>query len=368
MPASADEAALATAVFHFERSPPELSELPIAARRALDQAGLRLSLEAWRALPLDERRRIVLAGAADVVDSGTVVVAVRRADPPPQPIERVTDPDPVSPPVGLARALPGLEARTWSRLRALDRCALAHAHRRSIARNDPTILTEAYEELVVRRSPAAASANPPDAPVTPPPEVSSHLTAAGEVRMVDVGPKPVTTRRAVATGHVRMRAETLARLARQDTPKGEVLATARVAGIMAAKRTHELIPLCHPLGLTHVLVQLDLDPAASRVNVTATAEADGKTGVEMEALVAVSVACLTIYDMLKGIDRDMVLSDISLVEKSGGRSGHYRREAHRAPLLGTAPGTRLDRGAELDEPSPGGVSGGRSPPDDEDVP
>jgi cyclic pyranopterin phosphate synthase len=143
--------------------------------------------------------------------------------------------------------------------------------------------------------------------------------------MVDVARKPKTERRAVARGAVRMRAETLARLTQRDTPKGEVLATARIAGILAAKRTHELIPLCHAVALTHLEVILDVDAASGSVRVTAVADAYDRTGCEMEALVAVSTACLTVYDMLKGIDREMVISDVMLVEKSGGRSGHFQR-------------------------------------------
>ncbi|MFO0755459.1 MAG: cyclic pyranopterin monophosphate synthase MoaC [Byssovorax sp.] len=153
---------------------------------------------------------------------------------------------------------------------------------------------------------------------------------AGDVRMVNVGPKPMTERRAVATAFVQMKPETVERLARRDAPKGEVLATARIAGIMAAKRTPELIPLCHTVALTKVTVDIELDVAASRVLLTATAEAVDRTGVEMEAMVAVSVACLTIYDMLKGVDREMVLSDIKLVEKSGGKSGHFLRDEGRS--------------------------------------
>lgn len=149
--------------------------------------------------------------------------------------------------------------------------------------------------------------------------------------MVSVDGKPVTHRRAVAGATVRMRPETAARLARGDTPKGEVLAAARLAGIMAAKRTPELIPLCHGVALTHVAVDLAVDEAGAAVHVTAAAEAVDRTGVEMEAMVAASVACLTLYDMLKGIDREMVLGDVRLVEKSGGRSGHFRRGEPAAP-------------------------------------
>ena len=125
---------------------------------------------------------------------------------------------------------------------------------------------------------------------------------------------------------VRMRAETIARVARRDVGKGEVLATARLAGIMAAKRTPELVPLCHHVALTRVEVHLDVDVPARRVLVTAVAEAFDRTGVEMEAMVAASVASLTVYDMLKGIDRDITIESVRLLEKSGGRTGPWRRE------------------------------------------
>jgi len=141
--------------------------------------------------------------------------------------------------------------------------------------------------------------------------------------MVDVGAKDDTLREAVARGEVRMRPETLQRLAAGDMPKGDVLATARIAGMMAAKRAPDLIPLCHPLLLTHVAVDARLDVATSTVQIEATVRTVGKTGVEMEALTAVSVAALTIYDMCKAIDREMQIGAIRLVRKSGGRSGDF---------------------------------------------
>jgi len=145
--------------------------------------------------------------------------------------------------------------------------------------------------------------------------------------MVDVADKPPTRRRAVATSRVRMRPETVERLLRGDTPKGEVLATARVAAIMAAKRTPDIIPMCHAIALSHVEVAIDVEQASASVLITARAEAVDRTGVEMEAMVAASIAALTMYDMLKGIDREMVIEHVMLVEKSGGRSGHFRRSA-----------------------------------------
>jgi cyclic pyranopterin monophosphate synthase len=140
----------------------------------------------------------------------------------------------------------------------------------------------------------------------------SHVDEAGSVRMVDVGGKPLSHRRALARARVTMAPDTARRL--RDLPKGDALATAQVAGIMAAKRTSELIPLCHPLPLSHVDVRLEV--ADDGVEVTATAETTAQTGVEMEALVAASVAALTVYDMAKAIDKDMVIGDVQLVEKT----------------------------------------------------
>lgn len=149
----------------------------------------------------------------------------------------------------------------------------------------------------------------------------THLDDRGRVRMVDVGGKPDTERVAVAKGEVTMRPETLRLIVEKGVPKGDVLAVAQVAGIMAAKRTPELIPLCHPLLLTKVGVEFRVDEEASRIEITATVRSRGKTGVEMEALTAVSVAALTIYDMAKAVERTMRIGNIRLVQKSGGKSG-----------------------------------------------
>lgn len=154
----------------------------------------------------------------------------------------------------------------------------------------------------------------------------THIGATGEANMVDVGDKAETTRTAIAEGAVVMLAETLRTILAGDAKKGDVLGAARLAGIMAAKRAHELIPLCHPLLLTKVGVEIAPDEALPGLRVTATARVTGKTGVEMEALTAASVACLTIYDMAKAIDRAMTITDIRLVEKTGGKSGDYRRD------------------------------------------
>jgi cyclic pyranopterin phosphate synthase len=153
----------------------------------------------------------------------------------------------------------------------------------------------------------------------------THLDALGQARMVDVGDKPVTAREAVAEGRVRMATETMAKAIAGDSKKGSVRAVAEIAGIMAAKRTSELIPLCHPIALTSIKVDIVADEKASALVVTARAKISGQTGVEMEALTAVSVACLTIYDMLKATDRGMVIEGITLLEKHGGASGSYVR-------------------------------------------
>lgn len=154
----------------------------------------------------------------------------------------------------------------------------------------------------------------------------SHLDAQGAAHMVDVGDKALTTRIAIAEGHVVMAAETLAIVRDGNAKKGDVLGTARIAGIMAAKRTHELIPLCHPLLLSRIAVDLTLDEALPGVRVRAEVKLTGQTGVEMEALTAVSVACLTIYDMVKAADKGMRIEGIRLIRKSGGRSGDYEAD------------------------------------------
>lgn len=153
----------------------------------------------------------------------------------------------------------------------------------------------------------------------------THLDAEGTARMVDVGAKPVTRRRAVARATVRMRPETAAVVAAGDAPKGDVLGVARIAGIQAAKRTGELIPLCHPLGLDHVDVEAVVDAAAGTVTLIAEAGLEARTGVEMEAMTAAAVAALTVYDMVKGLDKGAAIDQVVLLEKSGGRSGIWRR-------------------------------------------
>ena len=160
----------------------------------------------------------------------------------------------------------------------------------------------------------------------PSPPVLTHLGRGGEARMVDVSGKPQTERIAVAEGHVIMRKETLDRVIAGNALKGDVLGAARLAGIMAAKRTHSLIPLCHPLPITKVEIEIDPEHALPGYRVQATVKVTGQTGVEMEALTAVSVACLTVYDMVKAIEKSMRIEGIRLLEKRGGKSGDWKAE------------------------------------------
>ncbi|MCR4379155.1 MAG: cyclic pyranopterin monophosphate synthase MoaC [Rhodospirillales bacterium] len=154
----------------------------------------------------------------------------------------------------------------------------------------------------------------------------THIDAEGNARMVDVGAKAATQRTATARGTVFMAAETLQKITERGFKKGDVLAVAQLAGIMGAKRTPDLIPLCHPLALTSVDVSLTPDPARNAVDIEATCKLTGQTGVEMEALTAVSVAALTVYDMCKAVDKAMRITDIRLVHKAGGKSGEFKAE------------------------------------------
>jgi cyclic pyranopterin monophosphate synthase len=155
----------------------------------------------------------------------------------------------------------------------------------------------------------------------------THFDGEGKARMVDVTGKADTDRIAVASGSISMKAETITLVGRGKAGKGDVLGVARVAGIMAAKRTPDLIPMCHPLNISSVTIEFRLDVKNSKIDIETTVKLKGQTGVEMEALTAASVAALTIYDMLKAVDKEMVISDIMLLEKSGGKSGKFKRKA-----------------------------------------
>jgi len=163
----------------------------------------------------------------------------------------------------------------------------------------------------------------PDSKLNPPQQTLTHFDASGQAHMVDVGDKAVTRRIATASGTIQMQPSTLQTIQSGDAKKGDVLGIARIAAIQGAKRTAELIPLCHPISLTKVAVSFDMDTENSSITCTATCDTTGQTGVEMEALTAVSVGLLTIYDMCKAIDRGMVIREIKLLEKQGGKSGHW---------------------------------------------
>jgi cyclic pyranopterin phosphate synthase len=293
-------------IYGFEEIDETLDLVPLAARRALDSAGYKLSLDSWRKLALTTRRVIVAAGAEERMDTNLVREALTRADTPLETIEPPDEPRADRVPAELETVLGStITEETWRFLSPLDRYALA-----KVARKGPSPkLLRALTEMVV---------------VPEPRGLSTHLSSRGEARMVDVGDKPSTLRRAIAHAHVAMQVETAARIRAGSTPKGDVLAAARIAGIQAAKRTPDLIPLCHVVALTRVAI--DIHPEEGGLAIVATAEARDRTGVEMEALVAASTAALTIYDMLKSIDRAMTIQ-VRLQEKSGGRSGSWQRES-----------------------------------------
>ena len=299
-------------VYAFEEIGADLDLMPLAARRAADIAGLRPSLAAWRGLALQFRAALVELGSAPRVNVPSVAEVLASAQPAPAQIEALTDPSPSAPATELVSALGSersLSASVWSALGPLERYVLVKLARSGASER----LGAAYDEIV------GLSAQ------------SSHLDAKGGVRMVSVSEKAASARRAVAGARVTMNAEAFERLLRADAPKGDVLATARLAGIMAAKRTSDLIPLCHPLALTRVDVALEIEPKGRTVDIRATVEAFDRTGVEMEALTAASAAALTVYDMLKAFDRGMEIGSTRLLEKSGGKSGDFRAAAASEP-------------------------------------
>jgi cyclic pyranopterin phosphate synthase len=304
-------------VYAFEEIDDALRLMPLAARRALDALGRKLPLEGWLSLALEDRRRLVEAGAGEHVDTG-IEALLDRATPRGSRIPRPVEPDAAAVPASLSSAIgPAalLDDSRWRELRALDRYALAKYAAR------PEKLARACAEILG---------------VT-----LAHLTNAGEAHMVDVGEKPETARRAVAGACVRTTREVLAaidaaRPARPEDvpraralPKGDVLAAARIAGILAAKRTPELVPLCHPVRTTRAAVEFECDHARGELRVRAIVEAVDRTGVEMEAMVAAAVASLTVYDMIKSADRWATIDQVRLEAKSGGKSGNVSRPQER---------------------------------------
>ena len=296
-------------IFPFEEPNEDLGWIPLAARRALDRAGMKLSLAAWRGLGISQRKSLISAGASPTVPVDTVERLALGAVPQATRTAPRPEPDAVRASPALLAAL-GVRASElvprWQSLEPLERYVLEKLVPRGEG-GRPGRLFAAHDFFVGSR---------------PRP---SHLGPTGEARMVDVSEKPVTKRVAVARARLSVRRETLEALASGSIEKGDPLAAARIAGIQAAKRTPELIPLCHGVALTSVEVALELVTEPPSVVVTTTARAFDRTGVEMEALVGSSVAALTLYDMLKSIDRGMSIGEVCLLEKSGGRSGHYRR-------------------------------------------
>lgn len=291
-------------LYSFDGIDDSLELLPLAARRALDRAGFKPSLETWRSLPLSKRTDLTTIGSAAEVDVAAVASALADTASPSGAANE--DPSPQQVPAEL-RARYGasrpISDAVWQALSPLDRYALCKV----AGRGNEERLSAAHTEIVGHSA------------------VSTHLAPAGGARMVDVGQKVASLRHAVAESRVRMSAEAFHALQTHSVPKGDVLSTARIAGVMAAKRTSELLPLCHPLALTRLA--LDFEPAQDEpaLLLRATVEAFDRTGVEMEALTAVSVAALTIYDMLKGIDRAIEIGPTRLVQKSGGRTGDFSR-------------------------------------------
>jgi cyclic pyranopterin phosphate synthase len=293
-------------VYAFEEIDESLPYVPLAARRALDAVGRKLSLEAWLALTVEDRARVVAAGASASVDHGVlpIIDGVTRAPAriPPEPV-----PDDTTVPVALERALgPSrpLEPTRWRALRPLDRYALAKYAAK------PDKLARAYDEIVG--------------------VVLTHLGHAGDARMVDVTGKPETVRHAVVSARVRTTPRVVAAIASGTAAKGDVLAAARIAGILASKRTAELIPLCHPVRTTRAAIEFELDEPRGELRVRAHVEAVDRTGVEMEAMVAASVAALTVYDMIKSADRWASVEAVRLETKRGGKSGSVLRPPERS--------------------------------------
>lgn len=292
-------------IYKIDEVDERLELMPMAARRALDRAGVRISLKSWQGSSLSARRTLTALGSGLVVDVAAVDQWIEENDLERQSIEPVAEPSALATPAEVQTAFGGkrpIPVATWAALSPLDRSALIKVAQES----RPERLQRAYEEIV------GQSAH------------STHLAPGGGVRMVNVSGKTETHRVAVARSAVSMNQAAFDNLAAGDNPKGDVLGTARLAGIMAAKRTADFIPLCHPVRITKVHLTLERDAESRSVLVTGRVECIDRTGVEMEALTAVSVAALTVYDMLKAFDKGMTIGPTELCRKSGGRSGDFR--------------------------------------------
>lgn len=291
-------------IFTFEETE-DLALLPLSARRALDLLGKKLTLDAWKSLPRETRKELIELGAQEQISAEKISSLLLQASPSPTSMEVRADPSHEQLPEQLSAQLgPSrpLSLERWKTLRSLERYAFRH-----LARPERRFQACAlYDEIFAALQP-------------------THLDEKGEARMVDVAGKSPTKRRAIASASVKMEPAILSKITKEGAPKGDALGVARIAGIQAAKRTHELIPLCHTLHLTRVDVHFDLDIPTGTVLISVTAEAMDRTGVEMEALTGASVAALTLYDMVKGMQRDVQIGPIQLERKEGGRSGVWQR-------------------------------------------
>jgi cyclic pyranopterin phosphate synthase len=292
-------------LYRFEDIDATLKLIPLCVRRALDLAGSRLSLSTWHTLELEVRGELAECGSAESVALDRVLGLLARLSPTPARIEAVADPDAARVPLEVSEALGSsapLASGTWASLTALDRYVLFKlATGGKVER-----LRAAYPEIVGQSG------------------VSSHLGPQGGVRMVSTSKKAISERRALAESAVTLGDTAFKALVGNTAPKGDVLGAARLAGIMAAKKTSELIPLCHPIALSQCEISLEPDEATRQVRILAAVTAMDRTGVEMEATVAASVAGLTVYDMLKGLDRRIELGPTRLLEKTGGKSGDFQ--------------------------------------------
>jgi cyclic pyranopterin monophosphate synthase len=294
----------AVKLYAFDQIDSSLKLIPLAARRALDALGAKLSLQGFHSLTLEDRKKLVEAGSGDSVNTDAARDAIRAAVPAPAPVEISAEPHAESTPEELVTALRPfgpLSDEVWRGLSPLDRYVLVKVTQK----NKRNRIEGAYREIVG------------------PTLVSTHVRPQGGVHMVSIADKPVTLRKARAECFVSMTREAYDRLVSQTAPKGDVLSTARLAGIMATKKTSDLIPLCHPLALHHVDLSFEELSHEAKIRVTCAVAVEARTGVEMEAMVGANIAALTIYDMLKSVDRQMVVGPARLLEKSGGRSGTF---------------------------------------------
>lgn len=295
-------------LYRFDGIDSSLPLVPLAARRALDALGAKLSLEGFQSLPLEAKRALTEAGSSAVVDLESARDALTGANPPPSPLEPEGDPPENAPPKSVEARLGDarpLSDKVWQSLSPLDRYALSKV----TGRNNEERIQAAYDEIIGQSA------------------VSTHLRPKGGVHMVSISEKAVSRRRAKAECWVKMSPEAFERLMKSETPKGDVLGTARLSGIMATKRTSDLIPLCHPLALEHAEIDFEEYPRENKLRILCSVTVEARTGVEMEAMVGANLAALTVYDMLKSIDRKMELGPTRLLEKSGGRSGTFTQES-----------------------------------------